>query len=229
MLWGLPGHVVFPQPLTRAFERDRTRSRVSTDQGCSYARCACARSGRGVTVTYYIDPGTSKGSAVARTQSGSIVGLAIFHGSRASKTWGAFVGALEPAYWEKPQFYPDSATRLKPQALVAQANDLIDLAASGADTARFLAGPCEVIAKRPREWKGQIPKPIHHARLLGRLNAQEYALLVQAYGKDPWSLTAYVKSAAVRYGSTGKLTGYSAEITDLLDACAFALTVEGRL
>ncbi len=189
-------------------------------------------------MTYYVDPGTSKGSAVARTQAGAIVGLAMYHGPKQSKGWGLLFGTPEPmlfgtpepTYWEEPQLYPDSLRKLTPAALIATGNDLIRLASCGADTARALAGPCDVIPMKPREWKGQVPKPIQHARVLGRLNAQEYALAVQAYGKkDPQALGAYVKSAAIRYGKTNALTGYSAEITDLLDAMAFALTIEGRL
>lgn len=181
-------------------------------------------------MTYYVDPGTTKGCAVARTWRGAIVSLAMYQGVECLKWWGQSYESVEPTYWEKPQFYPDSVKNLPPAQIVALANDLIDLTDAGKDTARALAGPYECVAKRPREWKGQIPKPIHHARVLGRLSAQEYALLVAAYGKkDPQAVAAYVRSAAIRYGSTGKLTGYSAEITDLLDAMAFALTIEGRL
>ena len=181
-------------------------------------------------MTYYIEPGTTKGCAVARTYNGAIITLAMYAGPRALKSWGYELHPPESAYWEKPQFYPDSIRKLSAAALIATANDLIELTACGADTARVLAGPYNVTPKYPREWKGQVPKPIHHARLLGRLNAQEYALLVEAYGRrDPQALASYVRAAALRHGQTGVLTGYSAEITDLLDACAFALTVEGRL
>lgn len=180
-------------------------------------------------MSYYVDPGTTKGCAVAETWDGAIGALAIMHGPEITKRWGPFNVDPGPVYWEKPQLYPNEIQNSTPQKLIALANDLIDLSDAGKDTARALAGPHPCIAKRPREWKKQIPKPIHHARVLGRLNAQEYALLVEAYGKkDPQALASYVRAACIAQGSNKKPT-YSAEITDLLDACAFALTIEGRL
>lgn len=181
-------------------------------------------------MTYYIDPGTSKNCAVARTWFGTVTGLAMCSGPLFVKSWGEIGRGPEPVFWEKPQLYPDTLRKSTPAKTIAMANDLIELAAAGADTARALAGPYLVTAKRPREWKGQVPKPIQHARVIGRLSAPELALLVAAYGKkDPTALPAYIRAAAIRVGKSGELTGYSAEITDLLDAVAFALTIEGRL
>lgn len=181
-------------------------------------------------MTYYIDSGTSKGCAVARTWRGEIISIAMYSGWHCLKSWGEGNWTPEPTFWEKPQLYPNELKNSRPAVVVAKANDLIELAAAGADTARALAGPYLVTAKRPREWKGQVPKPIQHARVIGRLNAAELALLERAYGKkDPTALANYIRTAAVRVGKTGVLTGYQAEITDILDAVAFALVIEGRL
>jgi hypothetical protein len=181
-------------------------------------------------MTYYIDPGTTKGCAVARTHLGQIAGLSMRNGPEVIKAWGHAGIGPEPTLWEKPQFYPDTAKNCTPARIVALANDLIDLTDAGRAVATYLAGPHPCIAKRPREWKGQLPKPIQHARVLGRLNASEMSLLVTAYGKrDVTALPAYIRAAAIRVGKSGELTGYSAEITELLDAVAFALTIEGRL
>lgn len=182
-------------------------------------------------MTYYVDPGTTKGCAVARTFGGQIIGLAIFRGPAKIKSWGGCVGFVptEPTYWEKPQLYPDELRHSTPQKVIALANDLIELAACGADTVCALAGLCPVIAKYPRQWKAQTPKPIHHARLLGRLTVDEMRLAVEAYGrKDPQALGAYVKAACIATAKNRE-PSYKAEITDLLDAMAFALTIEGRL
>jgi hypothetical protein len=143
------------------------------------------------------------------------------------KAWGHAGLEPEPTFWEMPQLYPNEIRNSRPAVVIAKANDLIDLAAAGADTARAIAGPYLVTAKRPREWKGQVPKPIQHARVLRALSPAELALVERAYGKP--GLAAYIKAAAIRVGKNGALTGYSAEITDLLDAVAFALTIEGRL
>lgn len=181
-------------------------------------------------MTYYVDPGTTKGCAVARTHLGHVAGLSMRSGLEVVKAWGYAGISPEPVFWEKPQFYPDTVKKATPARIVALANDLIDLTDAGRAVATYLAGPHPCVAKRPREWKGQVPKPIQHARVIGRLNAAETALLTLAYGKkDPTALASYIRAAAIRVGKTGELTGYSAEITDLLDAVAFALTIEGRL
>lgn len=178
---------------------------------------------------YYCDPGTTKGTAVAQTVTRQIVGLAMFEGPRAVAHWGKGFTYHEETHWEKPQFYPDTLRNLRPAQVVALANDLIDLTDAGRATASALAGPSHAcVAHRPREWKGQIPKPIHHGRVLGRLSPEELALLVEAYGQPAEALIRYVHTAALAVGK-GKKPSYKAEITDLLDAVAFALVGEGRL
>lgn len=57
----------------------------------------------------------------------------------------------------------------------ADPNDLIDLAAVVGALCVTFSEAFVLKAVQPREWKGQVPKEIHHARALSRLDADERA------------------------------------------------------
>ncbi len=68
---------------------------------------------------------------------------------------------------EKPQVYNSGRARR---------SDIVDLAISAGRVARMFATPTEVWYT-PAQWKGQIAKKPHHARIRARLDEKELALL----------------------------------------------------
>ncbi len=204
----------------------------------------------------YIDPGTSKGCAVAcflsphavtfPTPPGTLAGLGVWDLEQGlTHQWGrALEGGYQPAVWEMPQLYP-SARREKPQAMIAKANDLIRLSAAGSACATALSwGRGGVRSMLPAQWKKQLPKPIHHSHVMRVLTADERALIEAAWvdrapagerrarQADPaGTLAEYIRKGCLWVAKhPGKeLKGYTSCVTDLLDAVAFGLSQEGRL
>lgn len=186
-------------------------------------------------MTNYIDPGTTKGCAVASFQGPGLLGLGFWfqeHGMK--EQWGLITQG--PSVWELPQLYPNEA-RSKPALLIARGNDLIKLAAAGSACANVLSwGRGGVTCKTAGAWKGQVPKPVMHMRAFEVLNVQELALLGRAYcdtsrigARDPVDmLVSYVQGAVRQIGLRQK-PSYQARITDLLDAVCFGLKETGRL
>lgn len=73
---------------------------------------------------------------------------------------------------EVPQVYVAGRSKGDP-------DDLLELA--GVDGAiTTLLRPGKIAGFKPREWKGQVPKEIHHARVLRKLNEAETAVLERA-------------------------------------------------
>ena len=73
---------------------------------------------------------------------------------------------------EVPQVYVAGRSKGDP-------DDLLELAGvDGAITA--LLAPARIASFKPRAWKGQVPKEIHHARVLRKLSPAETAVLEQA-------------------------------------------------
>jgi hypothetical protein len=130
-------------------------------------------------------------------------GVAVFDADR-RLTW---VGWLEPfrAYpvyntdvliCEKPKIYPGVPG--------LDANDLVDLG----EVVGWFRGQIQHVrykAYYPHEWKGQVDKKVHHARIWEYLTEQERALF-PAGTQDK-----------IRRGS------YQGKIRDILDACALGL------
>lgn len=193
-------------------------------------------------MTNYIDPGTTKGCAVAKFAGrnfgvAGLVGLGIWDQIQGfTHTWGILMHS-GPAVWEMPQLYPN-ARREKPAVMIAKANDLIAVAAAGSACATYLGwGRGGVRSVLPRLWKGQLPKPITHWHAQRTLTETEWALLESAH-KDlsrgrgrGVPLFAYVQAGVDWCAKNpGKpLRGYTAKITDLLDAVTLGLVEEGRL
>lgn len=76
-------------------------------------------------------------------------------------------GALGVLVIEMPEVYPQSEEDL---------NDLLDVAWTGGKWEQAWSAD-HVVRVRPKTWKKQVPKPIHNARVLYALSADEKAML----------------------------------------------------
>ncbi len=183
-----------------------------------------------------IDPGTSKGSALAGSvgpySNSQIVTLAfiereeIYGSIKVAKHWGAPI-EHGPTLYERPRVHMSMSMR-KASDVIATSNDLIALDSHGMHAACYVAGPYPVRAVEPQVWKKQVCKCMHHRSAWVYLSAPERTLLAQAYGRAEGDLFDYVTDACVRFGKTRKLTGYSAQVVDLLDAVCLNLWETGR-
>lgn len=101
--------------------------------------------------------------------------------------------ALRPSVLviEKPQQYYNSK---------AARRDITDLTLATGEIKAYVSAP-KVVAWEPREWKGQVPKDIHQARIFALMTESERALLPRLKGQR----------------------GH------VLDACGLALRYAGRL
>jgi len=68
---------------------------------------------------------------------------------------------------EKPQQYAASKARRR---------DVTDLTLSAGEVKAYVSAP-RTLLWEPREWKGQVPKPIHQARILSRMTCAELSIL----------------------------------------------------
>lgn len=94
-----------------------------------------------------------------RERAGILVAMA-----GAVRRWADSIGSIERLIVELPQIYP-RGHQLAPKA-GTDPNDLVHLAAVvGALSAAFATVETEIVL--PAEWKGQIPKKIMHARVVG--------------------------------------------------------------
>jgi len=85
-----------------------------------------------------------------------------------------FTAAIEgqQIYYGKSQVRPDSLL------LLAQV-------AGAAACAMRICGASTIILPRPRKWKGEVPKPIHQARILSRLGWAYKKTQGYSYPTDP--------------------------------------------
>ena len=79
---------------------------------------------------------------------------------------------------ELPRYYPGTNIR---------ANDLIDLSLS----CGFMLSFEGAIPVFPKEWKGSVPKKIHHPRILKKLSKEEMKLLPKKGRKSEKNPTGY--------------------------------------
>jgi hypothetical protein len=167
-----------------------------------------------------IDPGTSKGCA-----------LAVFLDRVLCR-----VDMVQLAYtgWAK---YHDVVVEI-PQGdgRSVPTDDLIRVAVAGARLAERLALG-DVRELRPREWKGSVPKPVHHMWMWAELSTQERALLGGSKMHHA-ILSACERGGAERWRKPGDRYYRARELPtvdrrrithDLLDAVALGLYHLGRL
>ncbi len=120
--------------------------------------------------------------------------------------------------------------------------NLIKMMTGGLLAAGYAAGGsrCPVVLYTPKEWKGEEPKPVHHARLLGvdtagALDAGEINLLALAAEMSATKLLDTVRRAVERgaldrWGKAGHLYYPSAfKFHNILDAVALGCFHIGRL
>ena len=117
-------------------------------------------------------------------------------GTRGPLQWAAVAEAVLGEVW-KALPVPDEAPALlveQPQVYAhgtADPADLIELAASLGACVGMLSGHyhvSEATAYLPREWKGQIPKKVHHLRIQKVLTGAEEAALKKGLKGVPLNL-----------------------------------------
>jgi len=190
-------------------------------------------------ILYAIDPGVHS-CALAQFTDRALVGLT----DTATWKWGPIevgapptliLGGLGPVWivLEVPRADKDPR----------KSNDLIDLNGSGGRLAGqiegYAAGRATLTLRYARNssagkgWKGQIPKPIHHARLIKALSPAELAIVEAEYTPrrgDPKTALEYVRRSCVRLATDPNWhTWYKNKIHNGLDAVALGATEIGRL
>ena len=111
---------------------------------------------------------------------------------RGAAQWSKMYEALRHLPWrvavnytmlvEKPQIY---------EGAPVNTDDLIELSAAlGASVAGLYSRLpiTKYVTYLPRQWKGQVPKPIHHARIEKRLTTKEYAAMLESTAGVPENL-----------------------------------------
>lgn len=123
------------------------------------------------------DPGVSTGWALFKDKLVAC-GLITWDGWNAEapefrEAWFATVEEFAPnrvAVVELPQVYRASQSKGDPA-------DLIDTAFRAGMLASWVQPWCAIKTVMPREWKGQLPKEVHHRRILAALTPEERAVL----------------------------------------------------
>lgn len=130
---------------------------------------------------------------------------------------------LQAVVIEKPEVYPGMKSK--------NPNDLIDLAMAAEHLAmelqKFGAPPPKYVF--PREWKGQVVKPIHHSRVWATLDLGERTIVAKAIGMFSIDVENKIRRACESYARTRQVRGYSWEAHNLLDAAALGCWYFGRI
>lgn len=113
---------------------------------------------------------------------------------------------------EKPQIYQNTPT--------AQANDCLDVWGAACWFRSRVQHAASVIERivSPEEWKGQLPKPVHHARLWEAMTESERALF-------PTDTEERIRKGIQRGGYTNAKGN---DFHNLLDAVGIGLFCECR-
>lgn len=168
-----------------------------------------------------IDPGAAgKGNAVAAFVNDHLMCVGF---ERIGDARRPFLGGTpDTVVIERPEYQGDRTTSARPQ-------DLMALAWSGALLAgAYVGAGAALVEYTPREWKGSVPKPVHHKRLWEVLAPGERALL-------GGPVTIVIIDAACRKGGLSKWSRPGAsyyprsfELHNILDAVGLGLFHIGR-
>jgi hypothetical protein len=153
-----------------------------------------------------IDPGTrALGFAIWIPDGPRIVGCGVSRSETASPTEHG--ETILRAVQQHPIARADvESMRWRPRDARSQPNDLIDVQTVGILTAHY-SGARAIVMREPQEWKRNLPKAIHHARIFAALRADLGEPLI-------------VSRACDDAGANAK---------EVLDAVGIALYVSGRI
>jgi len=110
---------------------------------------------------------------------GKVAGWAQYTGKKLTAC-GIFSDWKYPQVWHRgfDQYLVLEVPRIYPYRSKGNPNDIVDLAiTAGEIRGHFRAAGCHIIEVWPATWKGQVPKEIHHARVLKQLADDELRLL----------------------------------------------------
>jgi hypothetical protein len=155
-------------------------------------------------ITIAIDPGEHR-SACAVFDAKELVSLEWI---KPGEVWPG-VDMIDQAVVEKPRLYPGHP----------RPGNILNLGWGGALVVGALR--CLVHEFEPSQWKGSVKKPQHHMRVWMKLDPLERALF-------PAGTEVRIAKGLKRLMKTRKVTGYSFEAHNLLDACALGMFFLGR-
>jgi len=114
-----------------------------------------------------IDPGATSG--YAQFAEGKLFAAGTFSGEAFPEVWHR--GYAQTLVLEVPRIYPSGGK--------GDPNDIIQLAMRvGEIRGHYVrTASARIVEVFPRTWKGNVPKEIHHARVLAQLGDQERAVL----------------------------------------------------
>lgn len=119
------------------------------------------------------DPGVCSGWAFASTTEG-LLACGIFESRH-----------FEHVVFDHPTFQPDRLVIEYPQVYTraeGDPNDLIKLAIQVGKIGYYYASQyqCDVQYVKPADWKGQLPKGVHHQRIWSKANNREQRIISDA-------------------------------------------------
>lgn len=166
-----------------------------------------------------VDP-DSTATAWATVRPGEVVAVGVLRRKRDSK-----IGMIEMlSMWTPPAC---TAAAVEGQAIHRSGNadpaDIFKIAhISGAAASAIFRSSCRVVLiPQPEQWKGQVPKEVHHARILGR-----YGILYET-GKGYCYPSGCAKFA--RISGAGALNmGDWKHVVDAIGLADYALRIAGN-
>ena len=139
-------------------------------------------------------------------------------------------GVLHQVGWIAPELVPGTDVIVENPVLYGgraargSGKDLLDLArAVGAIEFWAGANHASVQLVAPARWKGQVCKPICHARIWRELSAGERVECSESFGMHPLDIEKKITDACKSYAKTRKVTRYSWAAHNLLDAIGIGL------
>lgn len=127
--------------------------------------------------------------------------------------FGAYIIPGLPIACEYPQLHRGHP---RPQ-------DIVDLAFSLGEVRHHERQGTPVTRYKPSAWKGQQKKPPHHRKIWAAMFDSERELIANIARRSVADCADYIDEACERLARTGKVTGYSWEAHNWLDALGLGL------